>query len=77
MNVQYKNPEKNQKPMGEDDIAMPDLKVKVNASNASAAFVDRCIPGLPIDMHAGRLDGEINILAKDQSTWLFPEFSAS
>lgn len=75
VNVQYKNPEKNQKPMGEDDIAMPDLKVKVNASNTSAAFVDRCIPGLPIDMHAGRLDGEINILAKDKSTWLFPEFS--
>jgi len=75
VNVQYKNPEKNQKPMGDDDIAMPDLKVKVNASNTSAAFVDRCIPGLPIDMHAGRIDGEINILAKDQATWLFPEFS--
>lgn len=74
VNMQYKNPEKNQKPMGDDDIALPDLKVKVNAFNVSAAFVDRCIPGLPIDMHAGRLDGEINILAKDQGTWLFPEF---
>jgi hypothetical protein len=75
VNVQYKNPEKNQKPVGDDDKVMADLNVKVTMTNTSAAFIDRGIPGLPIDMHAGRFDGEINIKAKDQATWLFPEFS--
>ena len=52
----------------------PDLKVRAQLNNMSAAVLERVIPSLPIDMHGGRLDGEIRISCTSPSTWTFPDF---
>jgi len=53
----------------------PDLKVRVQLNNMSGAVLERVIPSLPIDMHGGRLDGEIRISCTSPSSWAFPDFA--
>lgn len=51
-----------------------DLKVRIQLNNASAAVVERTIPGLPIDVSTGRVDGELRLRCNSQESWAFPEF---
>jgi hypothetical protein len=51
-----------------------DLKVRIQLNNTSAAVVERTIPGLPLDVSAGRLDGELRLRCNDTDSWRFPEF---
>lgn len=54
--------------------AYPDLRVRAQLNNTSAAVMERMIPGLPVDIKGGRLDGEVRIMCNSQATWTFPDF---
>ena len=56
------------------DNGLADLKVRVQLNNTSAAVVERTIPGLPIDVSAGRVDGELRLRSHSRESWKFPEF---
>jgi len=53
----------------------PDLKVRAQLNNTSAAVLERVIPNLPIDVRGGRLDGEVRLMCNSQATWTFPDFA--
>jgi len=53
---------------------LADLKVRVQLNNTSAAVVERTIPGLPIDISTGRVDGELRLRCNTKESWAFPEF---
>ena len=48
--------------------------MRVQLKDTSAAVIERTIPSLPIDMHAGRLDGELRLHCHTPHTWAFPDF---
>ena len=52
----------------------PELKVRAQLNNTSAAFIERVIPNVPIDVRGGRLDGEVRLTCNSQATWTFPDF---
>lgn len=56
------------------DGGLADLKVRVQLNNTSAAVVERTIPGLPIDISTGRVDGELRLRCNTKESWAFPEF---
>ena len=56
------------------DKGLADLKVRVQLNNTSAAVVERTIPGLPIDVSAGRVDGELRLRSHTRESWKFPDF---
>lgn len=51
-----------------------ELKVRAQLNNTSAAFLERVIPNVPIDIRGGRLDGEVRLTSNSKSTWSFPDF---
>lgn len=56
------------------DASLADLKVRVQLNNTSAAVVERTIPGLPIDITTGRVDGELRLRCNTKESWAFPDF---
>jgi len=52
----------------------PELKVRAQLNNTSAAILERVIPNVPIDVRGGRLDGEVRLTCNSQATWTFPDF---
>ena len=56
------------------DASLADLKVRVQLNNTSAAVVERTIPGLPIDITTGRVDGELHLRCNTKESWAFPDF---
>ena len=56
------------------DASLADLKVRVQLNNTSAAVVERTIPGLPIDITTGGVDGELRLRCNTKESWAFPDF---
>ncbi len=54
------------------DIAN-DLSISITANQLHAPLVERLIE-LPMDIHEGRISGELHIRCHDDASWEFPEF---
>jgi len=52
---------------------VPDLSICVQGKNLHAPLIERIIE-LPMDIDAGRVDGELIIQCKDVESWDFPQF---
>ncbi|GIM02660.1 hypothetical protein Vretimale_7447, partial [Volvox reticuliferus] len=50
----------------------PDLSLTVRADRLHAPLLERLLE-LPMDIHEGRVDGELKLRAYDVSSWQFPE----
>ncbi|KAK9862508.1 hypothetical protein WJX84_009406 [Apatococcus fuscideae] len=51
--------------------AFPKTKIVVRAMNLHAPLIDRLLE-IPMDIHEGRLNGELTVKAHDARTWAFP-----
>ncbi|KAL3160063.1 hypothetical protein ABBQ38_009778 [Trebouxia sp. C0009 RCD-2024] len=57
-----------------DNGVFPDLRVSLRSQDLHAPLVERMVE-LPMDITAGRLNGELNLHCHDAATWRFPSFS--
>lgn len=49
----------------------PDLTVRIRGKNLTGPMIERVIE-LPMDIHRGRVSGELTIRSEDDESWLFP-----
>ncbi len=50
----------------------PDLSVSIRGEALHGPLIERLLE-LPMDIHDGRVDGELRIRAYDAASWQFPE----
>jgi hypothetical protein len=56
-----------------DSEQLPDLGFEVTLEDVDAQHLDRPLE-IPMDFHAGKVDGKVSVRCHSEETWEFPEF---